>query len=44
MKKYKIDDYMGKKIYHVTVKGIEPITKEWIFECECGKLFLHMHI
>lgn len=40
-KKYKIEDYINKKIGHATVIGIDESSKNyrWLCRCTCGKIF-----
>lgn len=35
-KKYRVEDYIGQKFGHLTVKGVDEETGWWIFQCDCG--------
>lgn len=38
--KYNIEDYIGKKVWHLTVVSKDERSSKWLFECVCGKKIL----
>lgn len=37
--KYNVDEYIGKKFGHITVKGSDGESRKWVLQCDCGTVF-----